>query len=100
MTHKEFTLTVQHTIYSFLDATTKAVQYKVGDKITVTEEEMIDLKAGETKFKTICAGHGMYATVKYNKYNFYNTAEVRIIETSYTEVKLGQRQNQLDNFIK
>lgn len=100
MTHKEYTLTVQHPIYSFLDATTKAVQYKDGDKITVSEEEMEKLKNSEIISKMRIAGHGVYDTIKYNKYNFYNTVEVRIIETSLTEAKLGQRQNKLDNFIQ
>lgn len=100
MTHKEYTLTVQHPIYSFLDATTKAVQYKDGDKITIGEAEMEKLKNNEDIHKTRIAGHGMYDTIKYNKYNFYNTVEVRIIETSYTEAKLGQRQNHLDKYLK
>ena len=92
MIHKEFTLTVKETIYERLDSTTKAVAYKKGDCITIGEENFNRLKAGETIAFAKIAGHGMYASVEYDKYNFENEVAVNIIETSTAIAKLGQRK--------
>jgi len=92
MVHKEYTLTVNETIYENLDSETKAVAYDKGDRITLNEENFNRLRAGETIAFVKISGHGMYATVEYDKYNFENEASVSIIETSTAIAKLRQRK--------
>ena len=82
MTHREYTLTVEKTIYESLDAKTKAVYLDKGETITLKSNAWKNLLAGEDIIRYVNAGQGMTATVTFNKENFAN-------EVTYTEVTVS-----------
>ena len=93
MTHREYTLTVEKTIYEHLDANTKAVHLEEGETLTLSQVDFETIKGGNDIVRYVSAGHGMTATVTFNKENFAN--EVTYTEvTVYTGVaKLGKRKD-------
>jgi hypothetical protein len=93
MTHREYTLVVEHTIYERLDQTTKAVYRNIGETITLNQADFEKIKEGHDIIRYVTAGHGMTASVTFGKENFAN-------EVTYTEVtvetgiaKLGKRKS-------
>lgn len=93
MTHREYTLTVEHPIYERLDSDTKAVHKHVGQTVTLNREDFEKIKAGHDIIRYVTAGHGMTASVTFGKENFAN-------EVTYTDVtietgvaKLGKRKS-------
>jgi hypothetical protein len=79
MTHREYTLTVEKTIYESLDANTKAVYLDKGETITLSQTDFETIKGGNDIVRYVSAGHGMTASATFNKENFAN-------EVTYTEV--------------
>lgn len=92
MTHKEFKLTASTDIYEYLDAETKAVHFRKGKVISVTEDIFNKLKKGETIRFSTDFGHGMTAYGSYTKNDFENEVEVITIETTTSTAKLGLRK--------
>ena len=92
MTHREYTLTVEKTIYEHLDANLKAVHLEEGETLTLNQQDFDRIKEGQDIVRSVNAGQGMYASVTFNKDNFAN--EVTYTEvTVYTGVaKLGKRK--------
>ena len=92
MTHREYTLTVEKTIYEHLDANTKAVHLEEGETLTLNQQDFDKIKEGHDIIRYVNAGQGMIATVTFSKENFVN--EVTYTEvTVYTGVaKLGKRK--------
>jgi len=97
MTHREYTLTVEKTIYEHLDANTKAVHLEEGETLTLNQQDFDRIKEGQDIVRSVNAGQGMYASVTFNKDNFTN-------EVTYTEVtvttgvaKLGKRKPKQDS---
>lgn len=92
MTHREYTLTVEKTIYEQLDANTKAVRLEEGETLTLNQQDFDKIKEGHDVIRYVSAGQGMTATVTFSKENFAN--EVTYTEvTVYTGVaKLGKRK--------
>jgi hypothetical protein len=95
MTHREYTLTVEKTIYEHLyanKASTKAAHLEEGETLTLNQQDFDTIKEGQDIIRYVNAGHGMTATVTFNKENFVN--EVTYTEvTVYTGVaKLGKRK--------
>jgi hypothetical protein len=93
MTHREYTLVVEHTISERLDPTTKAVYRNIGETITLNQADFEKIKEGHDIIRYVTAGHGMTASVTFGKENFAN-------EVTYTEVtietgiaKLGKRKS-------
>jgi seryl-tRNA(Sec) selenium transferase len=93
MTHREYTLTVEHPIYERLDSDTKAVHKHVGQTMTLNREDFERIKEGHDIIRYVTAGHGMTASVTFGKENFSN-------EVAYTDVtietgiaKLGKRKS-------
>lgn len=92
MTHREYTLTVEHTIYERIDDI-KAVYRNIGETMTLNKEDFERIKEGHDIIRYVTAGHGMTASVTFGKENFKN-------EVTYTEVtintgiaKLGKRKS-------
>jgi hypothetical protein len=93
MTHREYTLIVESTIYERLDQTTKAVYRNIGETITLNQADFEKIKEGHDIIRYVTAGHGMTASVTFGKENFSN-------KVTYTEVtietgiaKLGKRKS-------
>ena len=92
MTHREYTLTVEHPIYERI-GDTKAVHKHVGQTMTLNREDFERIKEGHDIIRYVTAGHGMTASITFGKENFSN-------EVAYTEVtintgiaKLGKRKS-------
>ena len=92
MTHREYTLTVEKTIYEHLDANTKAVHLAEGETLTINQQDFDKIKEGHDIIRYVSAGQGMTASAVFGKENFAN--EVTYTEvTVYTGVaKLGKRK--------
>lgn len=92
MTHREYTLTVEKTIYEHLDANLKAVHLEEGETLTLNQQDFDRIKEGQDIVRSVNAGHGMTASAVFGKENFVN--EVAYTEvTVYTGVaKLGKRK--------
>ena len=92
MTHREYTLTVEKTIYEHLDSNTKAVHLEEGETLTLNQQDFDKIKEGHDIIRYVSAGQGMTSSVVFGKENFAN--EVTYTEvTVYTGVaKLGKRK--------
>ena len=93
MTHREYTLTVEKTIYESLDSETKAVYKGKGQTVTLNEQDFDRIKAGQEISRTTVAGHGMYATITFGKENFANEVTYTEVTISKGTVKLGKRKS-------
>ena len=93
MTHREYTLTVEKTIYESLDANTKAVYLDKGETITLKPNAWKNLLAGEDIIRYVTAGQGMTATVTFNKENFSNEATYTEVTVETGTAKLGKRKS-------
>jgi len=92
MTHREYTLTVEKTIYESL-AGIKAVHKNIGQTVTLNQQDFDRIKEGRDIVRHVVAGHGEFASITFGKENFSN--EVTYTEvTVYTGVaKLGKRKS-------
>ena len=93
MTHIEYTLTVEKTIYEHLDANTKSVHLEEGETLTLNRNEFIDLLDGEDIIRYVNAGQGMTAKVTFSKENFANEATYTEVTVSTGVAKLGKRKS-------
>jgi len=93
MTHREYTLIVEHPIYERLDSTTKAVYYNVGEAITLNQADFEKIKGGNDIVRYVSAGHGMTATVTFSKENFANEVTYTEVTVSTGVAKLGKRKS-------
>ena len=93
MTHIEYTLTVEKTIYEHLDTNTKAVHLDKGETLTLNRNEFIDLLDGEDIIRYVNAGQGMTATVTFSKENFANEVTYTEVTVSTGVAKLGKRKS-------
>jgi hypothetical protein len=92
MTHREYTLTVEHPIYESI-GDIKATHKHVGQTVTLNRQDFERIKEGHDIIRYVTAGHGMTASVTFGKENFAN-------EVTYTDVtietgiaKLGKRKS-------
>ena len=92
MTHREYTLTVEKTIYESLDSV-KAVYKNVGQTVTLNEQDFDRIKAGQEISRTTVAGHGMYASITFGKENFANEVTYTEVSVSTGTAKLGKRKS-------
>jgi len=87
-TTREYTLTVKKTIYERLDATTKTVYKKRGDKMVVQPHTYEKLMEGKKVEWTVNAGMGMYATVEFDISHFQSEAEVSAVTVTREKISL------------
>jgi hypothetical protein len=92
MTHREYTLTVEKTIYEHLDANTKAVHLGEGETLTLNQQDFDKIKEGHDIIRYVSAGQGMTATVTFSKENFANEATYTEVTISTGVAKLGKRK--------
>ena len=93
MTHREYTLTVEHPIYESLDSTNKAVYKKVGQTVTLNQQDFDRIKEGHDIIRHTVAGHGMYASITFGKENFANEVTYTEVTISTGTAKLGKRKS-------
>jgi hypothetical protein len=93
MTHREYTLTVEKTIYENLDANTKAVYLDKGETITLSQVDFETIKEGHDIIRYVSAGHGMTATVTFSKENFSNEVDYTEVTVETGTAKLGKRKS-------
>ena len=93
MTHREYTLTVEKTIYESLDANTKAVYLDKGETITLSQTDFETIQGGNDIVRYVSAGHGMTASVTFNKENFANEVQYTEVTVSTGVAKLGKRKS-------
>ncbi len=93
MTHREYTLTVEKTIYESLDANTKAVHLEEGETLTLNQQDFDRIKEGQDIVRSVNAGQGMTATVTFSKENFANEATYTEVTISTGVAKLGKRKS-------
>jgi len=91
MTHREFTLTVEHPIYESLDSV-KAVYKAKGETLTLNQQDFDRIKEGHDIIRHTVAGHGMYASVTFGKENFANEVTYTEVTVSTGTAKLGKRK--------
>ena len=92
MTHREYTLTVEKTIYEQLDANTKAVHLEEGETLTLNQQDFDRIKEGHDIIRYVNAGQGMTATVTFSKENFANEVTYTEVTVSTGVAKLGKRK--------
>jgi hypothetical protein len=93
MTHREYTLIVEHPIYERLDPTTKAVYLDKGETLTLSQADFETIKEGHDIIRYVNAGQGMTATVTFNKENFSNEVQYTEVTVSTGVAKLGKRKS-------
>jgi hypothetical protein len=93
MTHREYTLTVEKTIYEHLDANTKAVRLEESETLTLNQQDFDKIKEGHDIIRYVSAGQGMTATVTFNKENFANEVQYTEVTVSTGVAKLGKRKS-------
>lgn len=90
MTHREYTLTVESTIYESLDSTTRAAHKIPGETMVLNQEDFDRIKGGQDIVRYKTAGHGMIASITFGKEAFANEVTV-----STGAAKLGKRKNKI-----
>ena len=93
MTHREYTLTVEHPIYESLDSETKAVYKRKGQTVTLNQQDFDRIKEGHDIIRHTVAGHGLYALITFGKENFANEVTYTEVTISKGTVKLGKRKS-------
>jgi len=93
MIHREYTLTVENTIYEYLDSNTKAVYTNAGETMVFNQQDFDRIKEGQDIVRYIPAGHGMTASVTFNKQSFANEVQYTEVTISTGTAKLGKRKN-------
>jgi hypothetical protein len=92
MTHREYTLTVEHPIYESLDSI-KALYKDKGQTVTLSQQDFDRIKEGHDIVRTTVAGHGMYASITFGKENFANEVTYTEVTISKGVAKLGKRKS-------
>ena len=92
MTHREYTLTVEHTIYQRL-GDIKSVYKNIGETITLNREDFERIKEGHDINLYVTAGHGMTAFVIFGKENFKNKVAYTEVTINTGIAKLGKRKS-------
>jgi len=92
MTHREYTLTVESPIYEEMGGI-KATHKGVGETMTFSQQDFDRIKKGEDIVRHVVAGHGMYASVTFNKGNFTNEVTYTEVTVSTGVAKLGKRKS-------
>jgi len=87
MTHKEFRLTVKNEILEDAGYDRKAVQYRVGDIVTLDEVTFDRLQSG-----SFVQQYTREGVITFDKYDFENEVAVTTITVEYSVRKLGQRK--------
>ena len=87
MTHKEFRLTVKNEILEDAGYDRKAVQYRVGDIVTLDEATFDRLQSG-----SFVQQYTQEGVITFDKYDFENEVAVTTITVEYSVRKLGQRK--------
>jgi hypothetical protein len=93
MTHREYTLTVESTIYESLDSTTRAAHKIPGETMVLNQEDFDRIKGGQDIIRYTTAGHGMTASITFGKENFANEVTYTEVTVSTGAAKLGKRKN-------
>ena len=93
MTHREYTLTVENTIYESLDSTTRAVYKNPGQTMVLNQQDFDRIKEGHYIVRYVTAGHGMTASITFGKENFTNEVQYTEVTISTGTAKLGKRKN-------
>ena len=93
MTHREYTLIVESTIYERLDQTTKAVYRNIGETFTLNQADFEKIKEGHDIIRYVTAGHGMTASVTFGKENFSNKVTYTEVTIETGVAKLGKRKS-------
>ena len=93
MTHREYTLTVEKTIYEHLDANLKAVHLEEGETLTLSQADFETIKGGNDIVRYVSAGHGMTASVTFGKENFANEVQYTEVTVETGVAKLGKRKS-------
>ena len=92
MTHREYTLTVEKTIYEHIDAKATAVHKNVGETLTLNQQDFDTIKEGRDIIRYVNAGHGMTASAVFGKENFVNEVVYTEVTVSTGIAKLGKRK--------
>ena len=93
MTHREYTLTVEHPIYESLDSETKAVIRGKGQTVTLNQQDFDRIKEGHDIVRHVVAGHGEFASITFGKENFANEVTYTEVTISKGTAKLGKRKS-------
>jgi uncharacterized protein YwlG (UPF0340 family) len=88
MTHTEYALVVKKEILEHAGYSTPAVQYHIGDTITVDESTFNNLQSGMSVERFTREG-----SIEFDKYNFENEVKFTQVTVEYGTRKLGQRKN-------
>jgi hypothetical protein len=86
MTHTEYALVVKKEILEHAGYSTPAVQYHIGDTITVDESTFNNLQSGMSVERFTRDG-----CIKFDKHNFENEVEYTEVTIERGTRKLGQR---------
>lgn len=92
MTHREYTLTVEKTIYESL-AGIKAVHKNIGQTVTLNQQDFDRIKEGHDIVRHVVAGHGEFASITFGKENFANEVTYTEVTVSTGTAKLGKRKS-------
>ena len=92
MTHREYTLTVEKTIYESL-AGIKAVHKNIGQTVTLSQQDFDRIKEGHDIVRHVVAGHGEFASITFGKENFANEVAYTEVTVSTGVAKLGKRKS-------
>lgn len=87
MIHTEYHLVLKMDIYESLDDVNRILQWKVGDTLTVSENDFLDLQRGKTIKR-----HTRYGTIVFDKYNFENEVQYTEVTVNKGSRKLGHRK--------
>ena len=93
MTHREYTLIVEHPIYEMVDSATIAFYKNRGETLTLSQTDFETIKGGNDIVRYVSAGHGMSASVTFNKENFSNEVQYTEVTVSTGVAKLGKRKS-------
>ena len=92
MTHREYTLTVEHPIYESLDSI-KALYKGKGETLTLNQKDFDTIKEGREIIRYVNAGHGMTSSATFSKENFANEVTYTEVTVSTGIAKLGKRKD-------
>ena len=96
MTHREYTLTVEHPIYESLVGI-KAVHKSIGQTVTLNQQDFDRIKEGHDIVRHVVAGHGEFASITFGKENFANEVTYTEVTVSTGKAKLGKRKPKQDS---
>jgi hypothetical protein len=103
MSHREYTLTVEHPIYETLGPI-KVIYKDKGQTVTLSQQDFDRIKKGHDIVRTVVAGHGetstiwwrspeTVTTITFGKENFANEVTYTEVTISKGVAKLGKRKS-------